>query len=86
VQPIMLNKFFNGNIGFHNGVRISAGINIALLILATLLASTRLPPKKTQKQVSISSLLREPAYGSLVAAFVASYFRLEVADDNSLHS
>src|SRR5258705_13930712 len=82
----MLNKFFNGNVGFHNGVRISAGINIILLVLATFLASTRLPPKKTQIAISISSLLREPAYGSLVAAFVAAYFCREDADDNLSHS
>lgn len=86
VQPIMLNKFFNGNVGFHNGVRISAGINIILLVLATFLACTRLPPKKTQIAVSIPSLLREPAYASLVAAFVAVYFRRKVADDNFSHS
>lgn len=71
----MLNRFFNGKIGFHNGVRISASINIILLIMATFLARTRLPPKKTQKgDPSVLSMLREPAYGSLVVGFVAACF------------
>jgi MCP family monocarboxylic acid transporter-like MFS transporter 10 len=78
----MLNEFFNSNIGFHNGVRISACINIILLVLATLLARTRLPPKKTHKELSTLSLLREPAYGSLLAGFVAAYFQLNVLNDN----
>jgi MCP family monocarboxylic acid transporter-like MFS transporter 10 len=84
VQPIILNNFFTSHIGFHNGVRISASINIILLILATFLARTRLPPKKTRKEFSTLRLLQEPAYGSLLAGFVATYFRPVVMNDNSL--
>ncbi|KAF9011757.1 major facilitator superfamily domain-containing protein [Cyathus striatus] len=46
LHPIMLNKLFNSHIGFHNGVRISGGLNVFLLIVATFLMRTRLPPKK----------------------------------------
>lgn len=34
VHPIMLNHLFNDKLGFHNGVRVSAGMNTALLLLA----------------------------------------------------
>ncbi|KLO18301.1 MFS general substrate transporter [Schizopora paradoxa] len=37
VHPIMLNHLFNDKLGFHNGVRVSAGMNTALLLLALLL-------------------------------------------------
>ncbi|KAJ7239515.1 major facilitator superfamily domain-containing protein, partial [Mycena rebaudengoi] len=45
VHPIPLNKkLHNGQIGFGNAVRISAGINSTLLLLACILVRPRLPP------------------------------------------
>ncbi|KAJ7263402.1 major facilitator superfamily domain-containing protein, partial [Mycena rebaudengoi] len=45
VHPILLNKkLHNSQIGFGNAVRISAGINSTLLLLACILVRPRLPP------------------------------------------
>ena len=68
----MLNKFFSGHIGFHNGVRISASLNTALLIVATLIARKRLPPK-VEKKFPIASWLREPPYASLLVGWVPEF-------------
>ncbi|TFK75527.1 MFS general substrate transporter [Pluteus cervinus] len=43
LHPIMLNALFHGPVGFHNGVRASAGLNLGLLIIALLLMKSRLP-------------------------------------------
>ncbi|EJD00252.1 MFS general substrate transporter [Fomitiporia mediterranea MF3/22] len=45
VHPIMLNNLFHGPTGFANGVRASAGLNLALMGLASLLMRTKLRPK-----------------------------------------
>ncbi|KAF8888855.1 major facilitator superfamily domain-containing protein [Infundibulicybe gibba] len=45
IQPIMLNSWFHGSLGFHQGVRASAAFNAALLIIAICLVRPRLPPK-----------------------------------------
>ncbi|KAI0047511.1 MFS general substrate transporter [Auriscalpium vulgare] len=45
IHPIMLNQLIHGHAGFHQGVRISAFFNLALLGVANLLMSTRLPPQ-----------------------------------------
>ncbi|KAL5531046.1 hypothetical protein ACEPAG_3922 [Sanghuangporus baumii] len=45
VHPIMLNNLFYGSVGFANGVRASAGLNLGLMTLSALLMRTRLPPK-----------------------------------------
>ncbi|KAF8888860.1 major facilitator superfamily domain-containing protein [Infundibulicybe gibba] len=45
IQPIMLNSWFHGSLGFHQGVRASAAFNAALLIIAICLMKPRLPPK-----------------------------------------
>ncbi|KAG6381775.1 major facilitator superfamily domain-containing protein [Boletus reticuloceps] len=44
VHPIMLNNTINGQLGFANGVRASAGFVSGLLLIACLLMRTRLPP------------------------------------------
>jgi hypothetical protein len=41
----MLNKLFSSRIGFHNGIRISAGLNVFLLLVSFTLMRTRMPPK-----------------------------------------
>ncbi|KAF9011756.1 hypothetical protein BDQ17DRAFT_1344765 [Cyathus striatus] len=44
VHPIMLNQLINGSVGFHNGVRISAALNVFLLIIASFIMRPGLPP------------------------------------------
>ncbi|KAE9385476.1 MFS general substrate transporter [Gymnopus androsaceus JB14] len=45
VHPIMLNNLIHNHVGFHWGVRVSALFNFALLMVANILMSTRLPPQ-----------------------------------------
>ncbi|GLB39004.1 putative major facilitator superfamily protein [Lyophyllum shimeji] len=70
IHPIMLNKLFHGRVGFRNGVRASAGLNLGLLAIALLLMRPRLPPSP-RKQGSLSqnfkTFFREPAYVSTIA-------------------
>lgn len=47
VHPIMLNNTINGQLGFANGVRASAGLVSGLLLIACLSMRTRLPPSKS---------------------------------------
>lgn len=65
----MLNHFFSGSIGFRNGVRISATINLFLLIVATLIMRIRLPPKRAQR-FPIAQWLSEPVYLMLLIGYV----------------
>ncbi|KAF8646651.1 hypothetical protein AX16_007149 [Volvariella volvacea WC 439] len=44
LHPIMLNQWFHGSLGFHNGVRASAGFNAGLLVIALSMMKLRLPP------------------------------------------
>jgi len=69
LHPIMLNAWFHGPIGFHNGVRISAAINAGLLIIAMLLMKTRLPPNKAPRNVLMiaKKFMSEPPYAIMVA-------------------
>ena len=48
VHPIMLNNTINGQLGFANGVRASAGLISGLLLIACLLMRTRLPPSESR--------------------------------------
>lgn len=61
IHPVMLNKFFNGSIGFHNGVRISGSMNAVLLLVACSIMRTRLPPQTT-RGLPLVKWLREPSY------------------------
>ncbi|KAF8625094.1 hypothetical protein AX15_005573 [Amanita polypyramis BW_CC] len=78
IHPIMLNRLFNGHIGFHNGIRISASINVFLLIVANFLSRTRLPPRKAVKYLQVVEFLRDPPYVCLIIgiflAFCGLYF------------
>lgn len=47
IHPIMLNNLLNGPVGFSNGVRASAGLISALLLIACLCMRTRLDPPTT---------------------------------------
>lgn len=62
IQPIMLNHLINGSLGFHNAVRVSAAMNVSLLLLALGLMRTRLPPKERHENFEIRRWFRQPAY------------------------
>lgn len=68
LHPIMLNHLFQGPLGFHNGVRVSAALNTFLLIIANLLMRTRLPPKKVGSALPIAEFARDPPYLFFVIA------------------
>lgn len=52
VYPIMLNYCIHGRVGFRWGIRISAFVTLALLILANLMMSTTLPPRTDGKTLT----------------------------------
>ncbi|KAG2366443.1 hypothetical protein BDR07DRAFT_1395990 [Suillus spraguei] len=64
MQPIMLNHLINGNLGFANGVRASAGMISGLLLIAYPLMRTRLPPKPQAVSYTrvLQNSLRDCAY------------------------
>lgn len=72
IHPIMLNRLFNGPIGFHNGVRISAALNVTLLLVANFLCKTRLPPKTAKSHLQLYDFVRDPPYVLLVIWSVSS--------------
>ncbi|KAI0699022.1 MFS general substrate transporter [Cytidiella melzeri] len=90
IHPIMLNQLFQGKVGFHNGVRISAAMNGFLLIIANIISLQ--PGTGTQKREETASGERvvktkkfwqffgEPAYATAVAGnflfFTGGYFPL----------
>jgi len=76
LHPIMLNKLINGPVGFHKAVKISAALNVFLLVIAGCLMRTRLPPKEIQ-HFPIIQWLKEPAYLAFILRSVAAL--------NSLH-
>ncbi|CAA7263258.1 unnamed protein product [Cyclocybe aegerita] len=67
LHPIMLNKLINGHIGFHNGVRISAALNVALLLIGLSVMRTRLPPKPVQT-FPVLKWFKDPAFCASVAS------------------
>ncbi|KAG2017460.1 monocarboxylate permease [Coprinopsis cinerea AmutBmut pab1-1] len=75
LHPIMLNRLFHSHLGFHNGVRVSACINVTLLVVASLIMRTRLPPKAVQK-FPIIEWLKEPPYLLLLIAGLFSFLGL----------
>ena len=56
LHTIMLNHLFYGHLGFHNGVRISAGLIGGLLILANLLMKPRLAPTSKKEGGTLNDL------------------------------
>jgi hypothetical protein len=60
VHPIMLNYLFHGSVGYHNGVRISAGLTAGLLVIAVLMMRTRLLPKNKGSKFPITEFLKDP--------------------------
>ena len=89
VHPIMLNQLFEGKIGFHNGVRISAAMNGFLLIIANIISlqpgtgpqkkeetGSGQPPVQTKK---FWQFFREPAYATAVIGYVCVLTCQEIA-------
>ncbi|KAG5653183.1 hypothetical protein H0H81_001900 [Sphagnurus paluster] len=81
VHSIILNKLFHGPVGFHNGVRASAGMVGGLLIIAILLMKPRLPPISRKHGSTLQDLrkfLRDPPYVIMVfgtvVVFAGLYF------------
>ncbi|KAH7915197.1 hypothetical protein BJ138DRAFT_1098068 [Hygrophoropsis aurantiaca] len=59
IHPIMLNNLLNGQVGFANGVRISAAVVATTMLTACLLMRTRIPPptkKANYVQVAKSAI------------------------------
>ena len=71
-HSIMLNRFFNGPVGFHNGVRISAALNVCLLLIANITCKTRLPPRKTENRLRLKDFICDPPYVLLIIGSVFS--------------
>jgi len=88
IHPIMLNQLFNGKVGFHNGVRISAGMNGVLLVIANIIALQKGAGSNVQKADSSSQVpgkkwyqfFGEPTYCTAVIGnflfFMGGYFPL----------
>jgi hypothetical protein len=64
VHPILLNNLINSPLGFHNAVRISAGMNAGLLLIALALMRTRLPPSDKKPNIirNVRAFFKEPEY------------------------
>ncbi|KAF8186784.1 monocarboxylate permease [Pholiota molesta] len=76
IHPIMLNRLINGSIGFHNAVRISAAMNVFLLLVAMSLMRTRLPPREKSTTFPVMQWLRQPAYLYLVLSAIPCFLAL----------
>lgn len=74
IHPIMLNKLFNGSLGFHWGVRISAFFNLGLLVLANLMMTTRLAPQRKTLSGQIAHWRGFFRDGIYILATVATFF------------
>ncbi|KAH0836818.1 major facilitator superfamily domain-containing protein [Lanmaoa asiatica] len=79
VHPIMLNNTINGQLGFSNGVRASAALISGLLLIASLLMRTRLPPSESRTNfvVAAKKCGRDSAFifGSLgLSIFVVGFY------------
>ncbi|KAF8352020.1 major facilitator superfamily domain-containing protein [Amanita rubescens] len=64
IHPIMLNQWFHGPAGFHNGVRASAALNLGLMLISTPLMRPRLQPKthRGSALINFRKFIREPAF------------------------
>ncbi|KAF9484040.1 MFS general substrate transporter [Pholiota conissans] len=55
IHPIMLNAWFHGSLGFHSGVKASAGLTGGLMLLAIILMKPRYPKNKKKAISTIQS-------------------------------
>ncbi|KAI9570869.1 MFS general substrate transporter [Boletus coccyginus] len=79
VHPIMLNNTINGQLGFANGVRASAGLIGGLLLIACLLMRTRLLPSESRTDfvVAVKKCGRDSAFifGCLgLTVFIVAFY------------
>ncbi|KAG6907711.1 hypothetical protein DXG01_007729 [Tephrocybe rancida] len=80
VHSIMLNQLFHGRVGFRNGVRASAGMLGALLVIAILLMKPRLSPtsrKHGSTLCDLSVFLRDSPYVIMVTGAYPMYGLLD---------
>ncbi|KAJ7595002.1 major facilitator superfamily domain-containing protein [Mycena floridula] len=71
IHAIFLNKMVNGKVGFHGGVRASAGLNLGVLVIALLITRKRLPatPRKNRSILkSFRVFSKDPPYVLTVIA------------------
>ncbi|KAJ7574914.1 monocarboxylate permease [Mycena floridula] len=61
VHPILLNRVIY-SLGFANGVRVSAGLNLGCMIIGVLCMRTRLPPSTTGRNIPLWEFLHDPPY------------------------
>jgi hypothetical protein len=86
IHPIILNTWFHGSLGFHRGVRASAGLTGGLLAIAILLMKPRYPEKKKSQKVmsSLSIFLRDVPYVIMVFGWVIFASKLILLFSSSL--
>ncbi|KAG6827019.1 hypothetical protein H0H92_013539 [Tricholoma furcatifolium] len=76
LHPIMLNNLFYGSVGFHNGVRASAGLCTGLLITALLLLRPRFRPSNKggpSMTTVLKNFLHDPSYVILICGTFLIY-------------
>ncbi|KAF8152955.1 major facilitator superfamily domain-containing protein [Crassisporium funariophilum] len=56
IHPIMLNAWFHGPLGFHSGVKASAGLVAGLLVISLLLMKPRYPPNAKKAASTLSNM------------------------------
>ncbi|KDR76989.1 hypothetical protein GALMADRAFT_66206 [Galerina marginata CBS 339.88] len=55
IHPILLNTWFHGSLGFHSGVRASAGFTGGLLVICLILMKPKYPPNRTKASSTFRS-------------------------------
>ncbi|RDB17265.1 Riboflavin transporter MCH5 [Hypsizygus marmoreus] len=75
LHPIMLNRLFHGPVGFHSGVRASAGMCLGLLVLALPLLKPRLPPSRHHSSLlsTFRIFVRDPPYVIMTIGTTITY-------------
>jgi len=73
VHAIMLNRLIYGPLGFHNAIRVNAGMSAGLLIISNLLMRARLPPKPKPGIIPIVDFFKDFPY---VAALAGGFLTL----------
>lgn len=79
IHPIMLNKWFHGALGFHNGVRASASLTFGLLVVSLLLMRPQYPQNTKKAPNTLKSFkmfLTEFPYVVMVLGYVLFCFFL----------
>ncbi|PPQ87533.1 hypothetical protein CVT25_008535 [Psilocybe cyanescens] len=75
LHPIMLNRWFQGSLGFHSGVKASAGLNAGLLILSLILMKPRYPQNRSKANGTFQNMrqfLKDPPYIIMVFGTVVT--------------